>query len=88
MDARPIALAIAVLACSVMGASYRTQNFIVTAATPTMAREVAVAAEHFRKQLADEWLGYQLQPWQLPITIRVHASGHMRAGGVLSIIHI
>ena len=88
MDARPIALAIAVLACSVMGASYRTQNFIVTAANPTMAREVAVAAEHFRKQLADEWLGYQLQPWQLPIPIRVHAAGHLGAGGVTSFVFV
>ena len=53
-----------------------------------MAREVAVAAEQFRKQLADQWLGYQLQPWQFPIPIRVHAAGHLGAGGVTSFVFV
>ena len=51
-----------------------------------MAREVAVAAEQFRKQLADQWLGYQLQPWFL--FIRVHAAGHLGAGGVTSFVFV
>tara|TARA_B100000700_G_scaffold45203_2_gene47192 strand:- start:13137 stop:14315 length:1179 start_codon:yes stop_codon:yes gene_type:complete len=88
MDARMVALAVAVLACSLTGASFRTQNFVVTASSPAMAREVAVAAERFRKELADEWLGYQLKPWHQPVPIRVHTAGHLGAGGVTSFVFV
>ena len=64
MEARKVAFVLAVLACSVTGASFRTQNFVVTATSPSLAREVAVSAERFRKELALEWLDYELQPWQ------------------------
>lgn len=88
MDARKAALVLAVLACSITGASFRTQNFIVTATSPSLAREVAVSAERFRKELALEWLGYELQPWPSPIPIRVHSAGHLGAGGVTSFVFV
>ena len=88
MDARKAALVLAVLACSITGASFRTQNFIVTATSPPLAREVAVSAERFRKELALEWLGYELQPWPSPIPIRVHSAGHLGAGGVTSFVFV
>lgn len=88
MDARKAALVLAVLACSVTGASYRTQNFVVTATSPSLAREVAVSAERFRKELAFEWLDYELKPWTQPIPIRVHTAGHLGAGGVTSFVFV
>ncbi len=88
MDARRAALVVAVLACSVTGASFRTQNFVVTASSPSLAREVAVTAEGFRKQLAHDWLGYELKPWSQPIPIRVHSAGHLGAGGVTSFVFV
>lgn len=88
MEARKVAFVLAVLACSVTGASFRTQNFVVTATSPSLAREVAVSAERFRKELALEWLDYELQPWQYPIPIRVHSAGHLGAGGVTSFVFV
>ncbi|MEC9097052.1 MAG: hypothetical protein VX776_10490 [Planctomycetota bacterium] len=88
MDARKAAIVLAILACSVTGASFRTQNFIVTATSPSLAREVAVSAERYRKELASEWLGYELKPWNQPIPIRVHSAGHLGAGGVTSFVFV
>jgi len=88
MDARKAALLLAMLACTVTGASFRTQNFVVTASSPSLAREVANSAERFRKQLAVDWLGYELKPWNQPIPIRVHTAGHLGAGGVTSFVFV
>lgn len=88
MDARKAALFLAMLACTVTGASFRTQNFVVTASSPSLAREVAVSAEEFRKQLSADWLGYELPPWTQPIPIRVHTAGHLGAGGVTSFVFV
>lgn len=40
-----------------MGASYRTQNFIINAPSPQIALQVGQYAEFYRKQKALEWLG-------------------------------
>jgi hypothetical protein len=63
-----------------LAAGYRTQYFIVTASSPEYAKEVAEAAERFRKELAIEWLGRELPPWRdsCPIEV-INDSG---AGGV------
>ena len=63
-----------------MGASYRTTNFDVRAATPQIAYQVAQAAEIYRKEKALEWVGYEMPPWPrpCPIEVKVTMSG---AGG-------
>lgn len=84
MDARyPTSLAIA-LALLCTGASYRTTNFIVTASTPQLAREIAEKAEDDRRRLAIEWLGHELPPWSEPCPITAHVAPNLGAGGATS----
>jgi hypothetical protein len=73
-------LLLLLLAPALMGAGYRTNNFVVTAPTPEIAKQVGVAAEHYRKELAIEWLGYELPRWAMrcPINVKV---GQLGAGG-------
>jgi hypothetical protein len=54
-----------------LGATYRTTNFVVTAATPQLAEQVGKYAEHYRKQKALEWLGTEMPQWGVPCPIRV-----------------
>jgi len=54
-----------------LGATYRTQNFVVTAATPQIAEQVGQYAEHYRKEKALLWLGQEMQPWGQPCPVRV-----------------
>jgi hypothetical protein len=53
------------------GASHKTVNFIVTAATAEVARQVAVAAEAERTAAARRWFGKEPGAWDRPCTIRV-----------------
>ncbi|MGV3483466.1 MAG: hypothetical protein ACO1RT_03500 [Planctomycetaceae bacterium] len=62
-------------------ADFRTQNFIVMAPTPALAQAVGQAAEGFRHDLAEHWLGRTLPPWPTPCPIRVIA-GDLPAQGV------
>lgn len=54
-----------------MGATYRTQNFVVTAATPQIAEQVGQYAEHYRKEKARLWLEQEMPPWGQPCPIKV-----------------
>lgn len=64
-----------------LGAGYRTPNFVVTAPTAKMAKEVGEAAEIYRKELAIEWIGKPLPGnWSSPCPIDVKV-GTMGAGG-------
>ena len=65
--------------------SCRSQNFIVSAPTPDFAREVCQAAERYRKELAMEWLGRELPPWEGPCPIQVQVGPHLGAGGATSL---
>ncbi len=84
MDARLLraALIVAIFCC--LGASYRTRNFMVTAATPDLAREVCEEAERFRRELALDWLGHELAPWPAPCPIHVKVGPNLGAGGATS----
>jgi len=63
-------------------ANLRTQNFLIYADDPRLARAVADAAERYRHDLAVHWLGAPLQPWRDPCPIRVIAGRNLAAQGV------
>src|SRR5688572_20617617 len=80
MDARKHAWAVALLALLSVAARYQTPNFIVTAPTSEMAQQVGQAAEKYRREIAQDWLGYAMPQWSkpCPITVRIERG----AGGV------
>ena len=63
-------------------ADQRTQNFLVYARTPGMAKSVAEAAEKYRHDLAVHWLGRPLPAWPAPCPIRVVDGPNLAAQGV------
>jgi hypothetical protein len=66
------------------GASHRTENFIVTAPAQDVAYNVAETAENLRRDLAIEWLGREIAPWQDKCPITVHVGPQLGAGGATS----
>lgn len=68
---------------ALLGASRKTQNFEVEAATSEAANAVAERAERCRKELALRWLGRELPPWNARCPIRVRLTDG-EAGGVTS----
>ena len=67
-----------------LGASSRSQNFLVTAPTPQLAAQVAQSAERYRRDLALEWLGHELPPWSDICPIRVQVGPHLGGGAQTS----
>ncbi|MCS7166621.1 MAG: hypothetical protein RMI91_06475 [Gemmatales bacterium] len=65
------AIVLAWLALWNIAATYRTPNFVVHAPTPEVAQRVGELAEHYRREKALQWLGYELPPWNVPVPIRV-----------------
>jgi len=72
MEARTFSL-ISIIALSCMlpigdsfAANSRTRNFVVTAPDPQLANDIAIAAEKFRRELAIEWLGHEIEDWRTP----------------------
>lgn len=61
-------------------AGHETPNFVVDAADPELAREIASTAEQLRDALAIEWLGRPLPKWSEPCRISVSA-GECAGGG-------
>ncbi len=61
-----------------------SQNFVVYAADPILARKISTEAERFRKELAVQWLGHELPNWpqKCPITVelKMHAGGETSFG--------
>lgn len=84
MEARFLSIAVVLASLLSLGASYRTQNFIISAPTPEFARAVGDAGEIYRRDLALEWLGRELPPWSEPCPIRVHVGPNLGAGGATS----
>lgn len=84
MDARLVSVVLLLAAVLSLGANYRTRNFLVSAATPQLARQVGDEAERFRRELALDWLGRELPPWQSACPIRVQVAPNMGAGGATS----
>lgn len=67
-------------------AGYRTANFTVDAPTPQLAKEIGDAAEQYRTQLAQEWLGKPLANWSKPCPIKARVSPNLGAGGATSFV--
>jgi len=83
MEARRVNVLVALLLTpALMGATYpsKGRNFVVTAPTPEIAKQVGEAAEVYRKELAIEWLGHELPRWSAPCPIKVKV-GQLGAGG-------
>jgi hypothetical protein len=81
MDARTLRPFLAACALLSLGASYRTQYFVVTAPTAELAQEIGQYAEHYRRTLAVEWLGKELPAWSQPCPIQANVSPNLGAGG-------
>ncbi len=58
-------------ALSSLGASYRTQNFLVEAPTAQIAQQIGQDAEFYRREKAIQWLGTEMPPWPRPCPLRV-----------------
>ncbi|MBW3597120.1 MAG: hypothetical protein KY475_07575 [Planctomycetes bacterium] len=84
MDARLLRPLVAICAVLSLGASHRTQHFMVTAATPQLAQEIGQYAERYRRELAVEWLGEELPPWSEPCPIQAQVAPNLGAGGATS----
>ncbi len=67
-------------------AGYRTANFTVDAPTPRLAKEIGDAAEQYRTQLAQEWLGKPLPNWSKPCPIKARVEPNLGAGGATSFV--
>jgi hypothetical protein len=66
-----------------MGASYRTQNFIVEAPTQEIAERMGQWAEYYRKEKALQWLGREMPPWPEPCPLHIKVT-RGSAGGATS----
>jgi hypothetical protein len=82
MDARLFRAAVLLAAAGSLGASYRTENFLITAPTEELAQQIGHEAERFRRELALEWLGRELPRWSQPCPITATVGDELGAGGV------
>jgi len=71
---------------SVDAAGYKTTNFVVSAPTPQLAKEIGDAAEVWRSKLSTEWLGKEMPPWSKPCPINAKVAPNMGAGGATSFV--
>jgi len=76
----------AALCDSSHAAGYKTTNFVVSAKTPALAKEIGDTAEVWRRKLAIEWLGEPLPPWSKPCPINAQVAPNLGAGGATSFV--
>src|ERR1035438_714265 len=69
-----VTLWLALVAIGSMGAEFRTQNFVVTAADQQVAQQVGQWAEHYRREKSILWLGREMPNWPQPCPLRVTVS--------------
>ncbi|ASV72793.1 hypothetical protein THTE_0191 [Thermogutta terrifontis] len=87
MEAQLSRLACALLVvATAAGASYPTPNFIIHCQDPQLARELGEAAEKYRKELAQLWLGRTLPDWSRPCPVTVHVGPNLGAGGATTFV--
>jgi hypothetical protein len=80
MAARPSIAVVLAGALASLGASYRTQNFLVEAPTAQFAEQVGKWAEHYRREKAIQWLGNEMRPWGQPCPLRVSVTMNGSSG--------
>src|SRR3954470_7273358 len=66
--------------------SVRSQHFVVSAPTQQLATEICQAAEQYRRDLAIEWLGHELPPWNELCPIKADVAPGLGAGGATSFV--
>lgn len=89
MDARRtlrlplVCVAVLLTGTPAAAATYTTPNFVVTAPSDDIAKQVGDLAEVYRDRLSTEWLGRKLPRWfrPCPVTVKV---GQIGAGGATS----
>lgn len=87
MDARSLRAAwMAVILLVASGASYRTPNFVIQTSSPELAEQFGKAAERYRKELAESWLGQAMPEWSAPCPVTVHVGQNLGAGGETSFV--
>jgi hypothetical protein len=69
-----------------VAAGYRTTNFVVSAPTPALAKEIGDTAESWRQKLSTEWLGEPMPPWTKPCPIHAQVAPSLGAGGATSFV--
>jgi hypothetical protein len=67
-------------------AGYKTANFVVSAPTPQLAKEIGDTAEVCRQRLAMLWLDKEMPPWDKPCPIHAQVASNLGAGGATSFI--
>ncbi len=68
------------------GASYKTPNFVVSAATPELAEKIGRLAERYRHTLAIAWTGKPMPDWSQPCPIKAIVNPKLGAGGETSFV--
>jgi len=71
---------------SAIAAGYKTANFVVSAPTAALAKEIGDQAELCRRDLALEWIGKELPPWSQPCPIHAQVAPRLGAGGATSFV--
>jgi hypothetical protein len=71
---------------SARAAGHKTANFVVSAPTPQLAKEIGDQAEVYRRDLAIEWIGQELPAWSKPCPINAQVSPNLGAGGATSFV--
>lgn len=62
-------------------ATYQTRNFIINADSSDFARRAGEAAETWRRELAQLWLGEEMLPWSKPCVVTIKTGPTLGAGG-------
>jgi hypothetical protein len=86
MEAHLVRWAVLAAAVASLGASYRSNNFVVNAPTSEMAEQIGRAAEKYRRELAQDWLGHEMPNWGQPCPITAQVGDHLGAGGATSFV--
>lgn len=59
-----------------------TTNFVIMAPDPNLSREAGRLAEHYRRELSRQWLGYEIANWKEKCPVQIQLGPH--AGGETS----
>jgi len=86
MEAHLFRWAVLASAVASLGASYRSNNFVVNAPTQEMAEQIGRSAEKYRRDLARDWLGREMPNWAQPCPVTAQVGDQLGAGGATSFV--